>query len=269
MFPTLNFGLFGLSTYTVILDLGLLAALAWLWVRAPDRGREPIRWLDAGLSAIAGGIIGGRFAFAFANWAYFQNHFLEIFRLWEGGYAWIGAVIGGVIGLFIFCRITKEPLLSLLDELSLTAPLLSALGWLGCVAANCAAGQAVPPGTLPFAVNWPDLYGVVLPRWPTQLIGLGLSLIAGGYLVSQRSAQWPKGFRFAFAIMLMALITFLVSTVRGDDMPVWSGWRLDSIANAVMVLLSLIALGAMWALVPAKQTKLRASENTEITETSK
>ena len=83
MFDKIYFGPFSVSTYTFLLDIGILGTLAWLWWRAKNYGRESSRWLDAGISAVAGAIIGGRFAFGFANWAYFQNHLLEMFRFWE------------------------------------------------------------------------------------------------------------------------------------------------------------------------------------------
>lgn len=252
MFPTLSLGAIVLYTYTVLIDAGLLGALIWLWFRAPAHGRAPMHWLDAGLCAAAGALIGGRVAFAAANWLYYRAHFADVFNLWEGGYAWPGAVIGGVLGLLIYCWRRREPVLILLDELALPMLILSALGWVGCAAAGCAAGASVPPGTLPFAVNWPDMYGVVLPRWPTQMMGLLFSLVALGYLYSQRDRGWPHGFRFAAAFTLMAFISLMVGFVRGDDMPLISGWRLDVIADAVMTVLGVIALVAAWALEPGK-----------------
>lgn len=266
MFPTLVIGPLTLYTYTVLVDIGTLGAILWLYRRAPAHGREPGRWLDAGLSAAAGAFLGGRAAFAAANWAYFQSHFFEIFKVWEGGYAWPGAVVGGAAGLFIYCRLRHEPMAVILDELALPILLISALGWLGCAAASCAAGKDVPPGTLPFAVNWPDLYGVVLPRWPTQLIGLGLSLLAAGYLFSQRAVaqRWPRGVRFALSLTLVAVIAFMVSTVRGDDMPVLNGWRVDALANAAMIVLGAIGLVLAWALEPGQ--KALAGERADKTE---
>jgi phosphatidylglycerol:prolipoprotein diacylglycerol transferase len=264
MFPTFSFGPLVISTYTLFIDLGILGVLAWLWYRAPAHNRQPSRWLDAGLTATAGALLGGRIAFALANWAYFQNHFFEIFRLWEGGYAWIGAAAGGLIALLIYCRTRSEPLPLLLDELALPVTLLSALGWAGCAAASCAAGQTVPPGTLPFAVNWPDLYGVILPRWPTQLIGFFLSLIAFGLLLAQRNAAWPQGVRFALSMTFVALITFLVSTVRGDDMPLVGTWRLDAVANAIVFGLGLLATVAAWALEPAKPKEQPNPEDAKV-----
>lgn len=269
MFPTLSLGPFTFYTYTVLIDLGVVGALAWLWLRAPAHGREPARWLDAGLFATAGALAGGRMAFAFGNWAYFQNRFFEMFKLWEGGYAWPGAVFGGLIGLLIFCLWRKEPTPPILDELALPVTLISSLGWIGCAAASCAAGKDVPPGTLPFAVNWPDMYGVVLPRWPTQITGLILSLAAAGYLFSQRDRSWPRGFRFTLSATLIAAIAYLVSTVRGDDMPLMWGWRLDTVADAAMVALGVIALVTAWALEPSRSRKELTTENTEITKIQK
>jgi phosphatidylglycerol:prolipoprotein diacylglycerol transferase len=43
-------------------------------------------------------IFGGRFYYVIFNWSYYQNHFIEIFEIWNGGMAIHGAIIGG--GLF-------------------------------------------------------------------------------------------------------------------------------------------------------------------------
>lgn len=262
MFPTLSFGPITLSTYTVLIDLGLLGTLAWLWFRAPAHGRESARWLDAGLFAAAGALLGGRLAFAFGNWAYFQNHVGEMFKLWEGGYAWPGAALGGLAGLFWFGWFRHEPITPILDELALPALILSALGWIGCVAAGCASGIIVQPGVLPFAIRWEDSYHVEALRWPSQFIGLGLSLIAFGYLFSQRSRSWPRGFRFALALTLIAVVGLAVSFVRGDDMPLVGSWRLDVAANAAMTVLGLVGLVAAWALEPgaAKHAELNRED---------
>jgi prolipoprotein diacylglyceryltransferase len=124
----------------------------------------------------------------------------------------------------------------------------------------------VPPGTLPFAVNWPDLYGVILPRWPTQIIGFFLSLIALVGLLTQHSTRLPRGVRFSVALTSLALITFLVSTVRGDDMPLVGTWRLDTVTNAMTLGLGLIATVAAWALEPARAKPSLTAERAEAAE---
>lgn len=48
------------------------------------------------------GIIGARLYYVCFNWNAFQDDFLSIFRIWEGGIAIYGAVIGGVIAILIF-----------------------------------------------------------------------------------------------------------------------------------------------------------------------
>ena len=92
-------------------------------------------------------------------------------------------------------------------------------------------------------MNLPDLYGVTLPRWPAQYIGFALTLIAIGYLISQRNKNFPNGFRFALAVTLVAVISFMVSTVRGDDMQKLGAWRLDTIINIIMIIVGGVATG--------------------------
>jgi prolipoprotein diacylglyceryltransferase len=97
------------------------------------------------------------------------------------------------------------------------------------------------------------LYGVTLPRWPAQYIGFALTLIAIGYLISQRNKNFPSGFRFALAVTLIAVISFMVSTVRGDDVQKVGSWRLDTIINMMMIIFGAAASGVTWFLAPAKE----------------
>lgn len=244
--------IFSISTYTFLIDLGVLATLAWLWWRAAEYQRSGTRWLDAGLSGLVGGLAGGRLAFALNNWAYFQNHFGELFRFWEGGYEWYGATLGAILCVVLYCYWKKESFWEILEELALPSLVLFALHWLGCAASACASGLAVPPGVLPFALNLPDLYGVILPRWPAQYIGFAFTMIALVYLVTQREKSFPRGFRFALAFTLMAVIAFSITLIRGDDMPKVGTIRLDTLMNGLMILVGVAGLGAAWFLTPTK-----------------
>lgn len=242
MFPTIG----SLPTYTVLVDIGILATLGWLWSRAPKYGRESRRWFDAGLLATLSGLIGARLLFVFANWGYFGGHLGEAFAVWRGGLAWPGAALGALGGLLIYCRRRDEPFRQLLHVLAPAVLGLAALSWLGCAAAGCAPGLSVDPGELPIAVDWPDEYGIRGLRWPTQLLGVAFSLLALGWLTSLPEDRWPPGVRTAVAIGVAGLISFSLGWVRNDTIIEFSGWRLDVIGSAVMVVLAMVLAMVLW-----------------------
>lgn len=248
MLPTIG----PISTYTLLIDLGIIATLIWLWFQAGVVGRNPRRWLDIGLATVVGGLVGARSAFVLINWAYFATHLGEAFAIWRGGLAWSGAVFGGLVVLGVACYLLHEPFLPLFNAFAPAVLLLSALNWAGCAAAGCAPGLEVPPGTLPIAVFWPDEYGVEALRWPTQLLGVGFSLLALGWWFSRRTAPWPTGFHTILAIGIVAVIGLILSTVRGDDIQQVGTYRLDTVLNGLMLLMAVVGGGLLWSFTRAE-----------------
>src|SRR5688572_2401111 len=193
MYPVVaRFGSFTLHTYTLLIDLGIAAALAWLYLRAP-RERAG-RWLDAGIAATVGGFVGARLLYVIVNGDYYFLHLSEIFQIWQGGLAWPGAVFGAFLGAWFYCNRKREPLAPILDTLALPIAWLGLLSWGGCLAGSCAYGFELTPGQFPawMALNLPDLYGLVVPRFPTQVIGLLWSLLTIGLVWGvPRRQRWP------------------------------------------------------------------------------
>lgn len=60
--------------------------------------------IDLAFWAIPLGIIGARVYYALFNWQVFADDPLSVLRIWEGGIAIYGAVIGGLIGVLIFAK---------------------------------------------------------------------------------------------------------------------------------------------------------------------
>ncbi|MBI3362342.1 MAG: prolipoprotein diacylglyceryl transferase [Chloroflexi bacterium] len=266
MLPTLgHVGPFVLYTFTVLLDLGIVAGLGWLYLSAKTDGvAQAGRWVDAGLAATLGGLIGARLGYVFANWAYFGAHFGEAIRIWEGGLAWPGAIAGGAIVLWGYCRLRGESFWPIADALTFPILILAALSWIGCATNACAPGREAAPGMLPswFTVDWPDAFGIKALRWPTQIIGAvwSLLLIPGLWLVRDR--EWPIGARPLLAIAGIALGAFALAFTRGDQAPQLIGLRLDAVASGMVMVVSLFLFWRRW--MPAARRKVGGNGNTPL-----
>jgi phosphatidylglycerol:prolipoprotein diacylglycerol transferase len=234
-------------TYTILIDIGIAAGLAWLYFRAPQG--KAMRWLDAGLAATVGGFVGARLLYVVVNGGYYLWHPGEALRIWEGGLAWPGAALGGLAGLWLFGLRQRDPLAPLLDALALPIALLGLLGWGGCLAASCAYGFEATPGQLPawLVLNAPDLYGLVAPRFPTQVIGLLWSLVALGMVWAARDRGWPPAARGWYALSLAALGAFFLGFTRGDPMPLVGGLRLDVVGSALILITTSVIWGRLLA----------------------
>ncbi len=244
MLPVLaQLGPFTLYTYSALLNLGLAAALGWLYWAAPADRRA--RWLDVGLAAVVGGLLGARAVYVAVNAAYYAAHPLEAFMLWQGGLAWVGAAGGALLGAGWWARRRGEPLGPILDALAGPLAALSALGWGGCLAAGCGYGAEVAAGQLPawLVSTAPDLYGLSVPRWPTQLAGLLWGGISLWLVWSSRTRRWPAGALGLYALSLTALGAFALGFVRGEPTPLAAGFRLDVVGAALV----LVAATLGWA----------------------
>lgn len=71
-----------------------------------------------------GVIIGGRFGFiVFYNFDFYIENPLEVFKVWNGGMAFHGGLIGVVIAIIAYTRVKKIPFLSFCDIMGTAAPL--------------------------------------------------------------------------------------------------------------------------------------------------
>ena len=110
-------------------------------------------------------IIGGRLGYAiFYNLQYYISHPIDIFKVWEGGMSFHGALIGIILGTYFFSSKRDIPAFFLLDIIACVAPIGIFLGRI----ANFINGELIGKVT---TVSW----GVIFPavdtftRHPSQL----------------------------------------------------------------------------------------------------
>jgi phosphatidylglycerol:prolipoprotein diacylglycerol transferase len=112
-----------------------------------------------------GVIIGGRLGnVLFYDPQYYFAHPIEIFKVWEGGMAFHGGLIGALIGILLFCRRYKAPVLNVLDLCSLVAPIGIFLGRIANFIRPELWGR---PTDVPWAIIFPGTDGQ--PRHPSQI----------------------------------------------------------------------------------------------------
>src|SRR5512135_930391 len=102
-----------MHVFSILLAVGALAGLLLLSWRAPQK--ERIHYVDAGVLTLVGALVGGRSFNVAVNWGYYSTHSGEVFQVWRGGFSGIGALIGGVLAIFILALWWKLPLGELAD----------------------------------------------------------------------------------------------------------------------------------------------------------
>jgi phosphatidylglycerol:prolipoprotein diacylglycerol transferase len=142
----------------------------------------------------------------------------------------------------------ERPFWPLADLLVPGVALGEAVGWVGCLGSGCGYGL---PARGPWAYELPDIYGIVVPRFPTQALA---SLVSGLIFALLIFVLWRYGSRLvpgslaSLYLLLSALGHFLVEFTRGDEtlylgLLRWSQW-----AEAGEIILALSMLAYLWKL---------------------
>jgi phosphatidylglycerol:prolipoprotein diacylglycerol transferase len=217
------------------------AALVYWEIRR--RRLEVIPVVDTALAAGAGSVLLARATYAGLHWAYYQHHLGQAVQVWDGGLAWQGALIGGVIGAAVMGVTQPMRVPVALDVLTPGAASLATFAWLACQLVGCAYGIETYPGDgllWTLSRDLPNLYGIREPRVAVQLLGAGWSaLLLGGVLVAERTLRW-SGTVFALWAALHSLGAFGLGFLRADEVTVVAGWRVDQIINVLLAVGGLV-----------------------------
>ena len=155
-----------------------------------------------------GVIIGGRLGnVLFYDPQYYWAHPLDVFKVWEGGMAFHGGLIGCFVGMWLFARRYHAPLLGVMDLCSLVAPVGLFFGRIANFIRPELWGR---PTDVPWAVVFPGTDG--LPRHPSQIYE---ALLEGAlaFVVLFALARWgalrrPGLIAGAFGVLYGAARTF-------------------------------------------------------------
>ena len=110
-------------------------------------------------------IVGGRLGYViFYNIEYFLNNPIDIFKIWEGGMSFHGALIGIILGTYLFSVQKKIETLFLLDVIACVSPIGIFFGRI----ANFINGELVGKVS---SVSWSVIFPNIdsMPRHPSQL----------------------------------------------------------------------------------------------------
>lgn len=114
--------------YAIIILCGFIAGLFLVTAGSEKRGLKKDHVWDIALSGIIFGILCARIYYVIFSWNEYKNNFSSIFRIWEGGLAIYGGVIGGIISTCIYSRVKKINLLNALDVCCIGLLLGQAIG---------------------------------------------------------------------------------------------------------------------------------------------
>ena len=167
----INFGVFEIRWYSLAYILGILIGwwLAKKIIVFKIKNKDiffDIKLFDDLISYIIISIIlGGRIGYViFYNSSYYYNNPIDILKIWEGGMSFHGAMIGVIIGTYLFSKKIKINSFFFLDIIACVAPLGIFFGRIANFINSELHGK---PSDIFFSVIFPKIY--MLPRHPSQI----------------------------------------------------------------------------------------------------
>ncbi len=281
LFSISLFGMeFALRWYALAYIVGILIAwrLAVMALRRPALWRnetppmKPEQLDDLLTWIIIGVILGGRLGFVlFYQPAYYLSHPADILKVWQGGMAFHGGLLGVIVASYLYGRRHNIPNLSLGDLVAYTVPPGLLLGRLANFINAELWGR---PSELPWAVIFPgfaaqDCPGVVAgmcARHPSQLYEAALEGVLLGavllWLAYRRGAFRKPGLIMGVFLAGYGASRFVVEFVRQPDAqfispgnPLGLAWHIGGYGLTMGQILSLpmITLG-LWFALRARRT---------------
>lgn len=210
------FEIFGINFFWYGLLIGLGVLVAYEIVRRYGKIDEKI--LDQLLWwVLPAGIIGARAYHVIDFWErYYAYNRLDIFKIWNGGLGIWGAIIFGVVALFIFSHLKKLNFLNLFNSVAIGMPFAQAIGRLG----NWTNGELYGKNGEPLFA-----YEAILN------VLLGLLLI---YL-----SRYEK-FTGGVYLVGYGVIRIVLENFRPDEMI----WKIDGVPMAIIFGLMAIFIGS-------------------------
>ena len=211
----LKIGPFTVYGYGLMIAIGIFSAYCLAEYRARKIGLNDERVFGMTIWAVIGGILGGKILYyitilpqIFADPSLLYRDLLE-------GFVIYGALIGGFIGIVLYCHIWKMNLLSYLDLALPSVALAQGFGRIGCFLAGCCYGKETESVFSVIFQNSeyaPNHVALI----PTQLYSSGLDFLHFLLLLLIARNKKEDGQVTACYLIFYSIGRFVIEFFRGD-----------------------------------------------------
>ncbi len=134
-FSGIPLGPLDLRMYGLVIAIGAFLALRMVVSRYEEYGGDPQLAEKTGLVGLGAGFLGGRIGYIIPRFLFDGAHGdayigrpLDVLAIWQGGLAFFGGLVGGILGVIIYVRIKDAGLPEMADAMAPALPLAQAFG---------------------------------------------------------------------------------------------------------------------------------------------
>ena len=188
-------------------------------------------------------IVGGRLGYViFYNFSYYLSNPLDVLKIWQGGMSFHGALIGIILGTYLFSRKVKINSFFFLDIIASVAPIGIFFGRIANFINSELYGK---PTNVFWSVIFPEVDKI--PRHPSQLYEAALEgMILFIVLINQiYRKSMNTGVVSALFMILYGLFRMVLEIFREPDSQMgylFNLFSMGSVLSFVMVLAGLLIL---------------------------
>ena len=207
-------------TFNLLGLVGFFLATTVAGLRAGRYGLPKSDPIYMGTFAGIGLLVGSSLLFGItqtpAMWthrAYFTTNFVPFMMRWFGGMVFYGGLFGAIAGIFLYCKVMKQPFATAMKLTIPVVPLAHAVMRVGCFSAGCCHGMEHRLGiTFTNSLGAPN--GV--PLIPVQLFEAAANLIifAVLWVFTRKDRYW--GVLAAIYGLMYSFTRFWLEFLRGD-----------------------------------------------------
>lgn len=228
--PELYSGFLSIRWYGLMFAIGFWFGYEVVWRVFRHEGAPEVWVSKLFVYVIVATVVGARLGHVFFyDWAYYSHHLGDIPKIWEGGLASHGGVIGIMVAIWIYSKVvTKRSMLWTFDRVVLPVGVVAALIRIGNLFNHeIYGGPTDLPWAFRFIENIPAyLQGAearfTVPCHPTQLYEALAYLLTFGvvmWLYWKRNAQEREGLLFGVFMLGIFGARFLVEFVKNVQEP--------------------------------------------------
>ena len=229
-----------ITWYSFLVITGIVLALIIGMREEKRKALAHDTMLDLSIVAIPCGVIGSRIYYVIMEWQQYATNPLSVFAIWEGGVAIYGAILGGALGVFIFCRIKHISFAIAVDIIAPGLLLAQAIGRWGNYFNMEAFGPVIEDTRLQFFPFGVQIWENGETVWHMATFFYESLWNACGFLTIMlvRKKLHRDGYVFFLYMLIYGFGRFIIERLRMDSL--WFGGI--RVSQAVSFLFCMISL---------------------------